>query len=49
MHFEAFLLIETLFSYIFFDFRLSDFWCASDDYQILFSKYRFLTKSGTFV
>ena len=49
IHLETFFSIETLFSHIFFGFQLPDFWCAFDDYQILFSKYRFLTKSGTFV
>ena len=45
-HFRS---IETLFSHIFSGLRLSVFWCASDNYQILFPKYRFLTKSEIFV
>ena len=49
MYLETFFSIETLFSHIFFDLQLPDFWCASDNYQNLFSKYRFLTKSEIFV
>ena len=49
MHLETFFSIETLFSHIFFGLQLLDFWCAFNDYQILFSKYRFLKKSRIFV
>ena len=49
IHLETFLSIETLFLYIFFGFQLPDFWYASNNYQILFPKYRFLTKSGIFI
>ena len=49
MHLGTFFSIETLFSHIFSGLQLLDFWCVSDIYQILFSKYRFLTKSGIFV
>ena len=49
MHLEAFFSIETLHSHIFFDFRLSEFWYASDKCRILFPKYRFLIKSEIFV
>ena len=49
MHFETFFSIETLFSHIFSDFQLPDFWYAPDNYQTLFSKYRFLTKSEIFI
>ena len=48
MHLEAFPLIETLLSHIFFDFNLSDFWYAFNDYQILFPKYGFFDKKWNF-
>ena len=49
MHLGAFPSIETLPSHIFSDLRLPVFWCVFNDYQILFSKYRFLIKSGIFI
>ena len=48
IHFETFFSIETLFSHIFFGFQLPDFWCASDDYQILFFKISFFDKKWNF-